>query len=82
MTYGHVLAQEPLPYSRIFHSFEDVTITGEGLQIFSYTWHQIEQWAFFNVSHLLRHGRHIIMIISEDPQLSHLLLSAWQWSCH
>ena len=26
-------------YSRIFHSFGDVTITGEGLQIFTYTRH-------------------------------------------
>ena len=33
ITYSHVLAQEPLPYSRIFHSFEDVTITGEGLHM-------------------------------------------------
>ena len=38
---------------RIFDSYEDVTITGEGLQILTYArW----GWGFFSVPHLLRHG--------------------------
>ena len=46
-------------HSRIFHSYGDVTITGEGLKILNMA---IEQWGFFSVPHLL-----FIMVISEDP---------------
>ena len=38
-------------HSSIFHSYGDVTIAGEGLQILT-----IEQWGIFSVSHALRHG--------------------------
>ena len=41
-----------------------------------------EQWGFFSVPHLLWHGHPFIMINSEDPWHSHLLLSIWLWSCH
>ena len=45
-------------HSRIFHSFGDVTITGERLQFFDLcsAIMAIKQWGFFNVSHLLWHG--------------------------
>ena len=45
--------------SRIFHSYGDVTITGEELQILTYVrhaWPCIEQWGFFSVPYLLWHG--------------------------
>ena len=59
-------------HSRIFHSYGDVSITGEWLQILTYARHLsllmvIEQWGFFNVPHLLWHGASVIMVISEDP---------------
>ena len=37
-------------YSRIFHSYGVVTISGEGLEILTYARHS---WPFFSVSHLL-----------------------------
>ena len=41
----------------LFHSFEDVTITGKGLHILIYNVYSacmaIEQWVFFNMPHLL-----------------------------
>ena len=42
---------------KIFHSYGDVTIAGEGLQIFYLcsALMAIEQWGFFNVPHLLWH---------------------------
>ena len=43
-------------HSRIFHWYRDATITGEGLQILTYTWHS---WQLSNegyVPHLLWHG--------------------------
>ena len=46
-------------HSRIFHSFEDVTIPGEGLQILTYICSAsmaIEHWGFLIVPHLLWHG--------------------------
>ena len=46
-----------LSHSRIFHSYVDVTISGEGLQILTYAWHSwpLSSEGFFNVPHLLRH---------------------------
>ena len=38
-------------HSRIFHSFGDVAIAGEGLQILNYA----RQWGFFSVPYLLGH---------------------------
>ena len=46
-------------HSRFFHSYEDVTIIGEGLHFFlpMFGTHGSEkQWGFFNVPHLLWHG--------------------------
>ena len=44
-------------HSSIYHSYWDVTITGEGLQILSYAaLVAIEQWDFFSVPHLLWQG--------------------------
>ena len=41
---------------RIFHSFRDVSITGEGLQFdLCSALMSIEQWGFFNVPHPLRY---------------------------
>ena len=44
----------------------------------------IEQRGLFNVSHLLWHGIIVIfiMVISENPWYSHLMLRVWQWRCH
>ena len=44
-------------HSRIFHSFWDIAITGEGMKILTYVWHKvIGQWGFINVPHLICHG--------------------------
>ena len=42
----------------------------------------IEQWGFFSVPHLLWHETSVHTVISEDPWLSHLLSSVWQFRCH
>ena len=42
-------------HSRIFHSYGDVTIIGEMLQIFTYARH-LWQWGFFSVLHLMWHN--------------------------
>ena len=54
-------------YSRIFHSYGDVTITGEGLQILTYAWHS---WPLGSKGSLVCHtycdtGHPFIMVISE-----------------
>ena len=66
---------------RIFHSFGDVTITSEGLQI------TLHSWPLSSESPLTCHiycdtGQLFIMVISEDTWHTHLLSSIWQWSCH
>ena len=71
-------------HSRIFHSYGDVTIAGEGLQILTYARHS---WPLSSEDSLTCHthcdtGLPFIMVISEDPLHSHLLPSVWQWSCH
>ena len=45
-------------HSRIFHSYGDVTITGEGLQILTYARHSwpLSSEGFFSVAHLMWHG--------------------------
>ena len=70
-------------HSRTFHSYGDVTITGEGLQILTYARHS---WQLSSEGSLTCHshcdtGLPFIMVISEDPLHSHLLPSVWQWSC-
>ena len=71
-------------HSRIFHSYGDVTITGEGLQILTYARHL---WPLSSEGSLACHtycdtGHPFIMVISEDLWHSHLLPSVYQWSCH
>ena len=53
----------------IFHSYGDVTITGEGLQILTYALHL---WTLSSEGSLTCHtycdpGHPFIMVISEDP---------------
>ena len=57
----------------MFHSYEDDTIAGEGLQIFTYARHlwAIEKWGFFRVSHLLWNGASIY----NDHILGHIPLT-------
>ena len=64
------------PTEDFFHSFGDVIISGEGLQIMTYTRGSLT----YNT--LCDRGQHFIMVISEEPWQSHLLPSVWQWSCH
>ena len=71
-------------HSRIFHSYGDVIIAGEGLQIFTYA---RNSWPLSSEGSLTCHahcdtGLPFIMVISEDPWHSHLMPSVWQWSCH
>ena len=66
-------------HSRIFHSYGDVTIVSEGLQILTYARHL---WQLSCEGSLACHtycdtGHLFILVIFED-----LLLSIWQWSCH
>ena len=70
-------------HSRIFHSYGDLTITVEGLQILTYARHS---WPLSSEDSLTCHtycdtGHPFIMFISENPWHS-LLLSVWQQSCH
>ena len=71
-------------HSKIFHSYGDVTIAGEELQILTYARHS---WSLSSESYLTWHthcdaGLPFIMIISEDPWHSHLLPSVCHWSSH
>ena len=73
-----------ISHPRIYHSYGDVTITGEGLQILTYARHS---WPLSGEGSLACHtycatGHPFVMVISEDPWHSHLLPSVWQWSCH
>ena len=75
-----------MSHSRIFHTYGDVTITctSKGLQILTYTWHS---WPLSSEGSSACHtycdtGHPFIMVISEDPWHSHLLLRVWLWSCH
>ena len=58
-----------LSHSRIFHSFGDVIITGEGLQILTFARHS---WPLSSEGSLACHtycdtGHPFIMVISKDP---------------
>ena len=73
-----------LVWLRNFHSFEDVTSSGEGLHILTYTWH-LRPWS--SEGSLACHtycdmGLPFIMVISENPWHSRLMPRVWQWSCH
>ena len=68
----------------VFHPYGDVTIINERLQILTYTRHS---WQLGSKGSLTCHtycdtGHLFIMVISEDPWHSHLLLCAWQRSLH
>ena len=72
------------PHSRIFHSYWDVTIAGEGLQILTYARHS---WPLSSEGSLTSHtycdrGNPFKMVISEELWHLHLLLSVYQWSCN
>ena len=71
-------------HSKNFHSYGDVTILGEGLQILTNARHS---WAVIIEGFLACHthcdtGHPYFMVISEDPRHLHLFPSVWQWSCH
>ena len=71
-------------HSMISHSFGDVTIAGEEMQILTYARHL---WQLSNDDSLacrtyVYTGHPFIRVISEDPWHSHFMLSVWQWSCH
>ena len=73
-----------LSRSRIFHSYGDVTIAREGLQILTNARHS---WPLSSEGSLTCHtycdtGLPFVMFISEDPWHLNLLPSVWQWSCH
>lgn len=69
--------------SSIFHSYGNVTITGEEFQTLTYTRHS---WSFrcgiFSVSHLMRHGTSVNNGYLRRPVASHLLPCVWKWSCY
>ena len=57
-------------HSNVFHSYRDVTITGKGLQIFTFAWYL---GLFSSEGALACHtycdtGYPFIMVISEDPR--------------
>ena len=62
------------PTQELFHSYEIVHVTGEGLQISTYTWHS---GRLSNGMSLVCHthyatGQTFIMVSSEDQGHSHL----------
>ena len=66
-----------LSHSRILNSYGDVTITSEGLQILTFA---RQSWSLSSEGSLACHtycdkGHPFIMVISEEPWLSHLLPS-------
>ena len=68
---------------KIFHSYGDVTISGDELQSFDFcsALMAFEQWGFFSVPHL--HGASVYnMVNSEDPWHSQPLPSVKQWGFH
>ena len=67
------------PNSGIFYWYGDVSITGEGLQIFTYARHS---WPLSSEGCLACHTYSVtlIMVISEDPWHSHPLSKTKQWS--
>ena len=68
-------------HSRIFHSYGDFTIAGEGLQIYTLSYAQ-RSWPLSSEVSLACHTYTVTRGISEDPWHSYLLPSFWQWSRH
>ena len=70
-------------HSRIFHSYGEVTIAGEGLQIFTYALHlALSSEGSLVCLTYCDMGHQFIKVISKVLWHSHLLPSIWQWSCH
>ena len=72
------------PSRECFTHMETSPIASEGLQNLTYDWHL---WPLNSEGSLTCHiycetGHPSMMVIFEDPWHSHLLLSAYQWSCH
>ena len=67
-----------------FHLYGNVTITSEALQILTYARHSLSSSSEGSLAYrtYCNTGNLFIMVISEDPWHSHLLLSVKQWSCH
>ena len=64
----------------LFHSYGNVTINDEWLQILIFTCHSR---SLSSEGPLACHTFYpFIMVICEDPWHSHLMPSVWQWSCH
>ena len=61
-----------LSLSRIVHSYRDVTINGEGLQILMYARHS---WSLSSEGSLACHAAFVYNFIFEDPRHSHILPS-------
>ena len=71
-------------HSRTFHSFGEVTIAGEGLQILTFA---RLFWPLSSEGSSACHtycdtGHPFIMVISEDPWHSHVMPRVCQWSYH
>ena len=68
-------------HSSIFHSFGDVNITGEGLQILTYIVSSapmaIEQRGFFGVPHLLWHGASVYNVHLLGPVTLTPIAESW-----
>ena len=67
-----------------FHSFGDVAITSERLQILTcaqQSWPLSSDDGSLTCHTFCDTDHPFIMVISEDPWYSHLLLSACQWNC-
>ena len=60
---------------RILYSYGDVTITGNGLQILTYTQYSWQLSRFFSLPWLLWQGTSVYMVICTNPWHSHLLPS-------
>ena len=71
-------------FESLLHSYGDVTMTDEKLQILTYARHllPLSGEGFLACHTYCDAGRLSIMVIAEDPWHSHLLPSCWQWSCH
>ena len=68
-------------HSRIFHSYGDITMTGEVLQSLTYPGHLrpfSHEGSLVCPSYWYTEHPNT-MVISEEPWLS---LGVWQWSCH
>ena len=71
-------------YSRMFHTYGDISITDNRLKKFSYA---RQLWTLSSEGFLECHshcdtGHPFSLVISEEPWHSYLLPSASQWSCH